>query len=150
MKRAICVAAAVGAVALFPASASAVDGSPVPTTSGGGWIVGVAGFDKASFGVLGLVQPDGSFAGNLEFTDHGVGFSIKSTRITNYFAECTSGVSQIEGTARTHSGVPVDFIVVVDDSGEPGINSDTFTIVAEGYANSGVLMGGDIQLTGCP
>ena len=43
------------------------------------------------------------------------------------------------------NGVPVEFLLEVDDLGEPG-RSDTFRISWPGYVAGGVLNGGNIQI----
>jgi hypothetical protein len=113
-------------------------------TSGGGWIpLGTGG--KGTFGVIGMVQAGGTFAGHVVYIDHDTGFTFQSTSITDYIPGCTS---VIQGTFGNLGA----FSVIVTDNGEPG-TADTFTIVATGYQGAaGILGGGDIQAHGpsCP
>jgi hypothetical protein len=133
---------------LFLAGGSSFAQSLLPSTSGAGWIPGVAG-GKATFGVSARIQLDGTITGNLVYMDHDVGLSVTKTSIAFFFPESLSCQSEIAGTGDSNFG-PVEFIVSMRDNGEPGRNRDTFTIQVGGaitYGNSGVLEGGNIH---CP
>ena len=67
-----------------------------PSTTGGGWILVAGG--KASFGIVGRINPDGTIGGNLSYEDHGMGFKVKSTSITDFVPGCTSTIT---GTVTT-------------------------------------------------
>lgn len=131
-------------------------GGPIPPVAscedfvtGGGSIAGTVGgnhhgTDKATFGVSGGIK-QGDFWGQLSYDDHGAGVKVKSTSVTNYLV-IDSMTRQIEGVARINGAGSYNYTVVVVDNGEPGVN-DTFSIVlSNGYAASGTLTGGNIQL----
>ena len=111
--------------------------------TGGGWVVGDSG-GKATFGVVGGVEPDGSCRGHLVFDDHSVGFKVNSTTITgvNNTVACQttiSGMGEVNGTPG------MSFMVTIVDSGEPGSGNDSFSIETMTYSNSRILSGGNIQ-----
>ena len=115
-------------------------GPPGNFTSGGGWISVSGG--KATFGVHGGTQPDGSPAGHLVCIDHG-NLTVQSTSISTATTGCPS---TIEGDGTSNRG-PVHFVVDVTDRGEPG-TGDSFDITVTGaltYAAGGPLLGGNIQ-----
>ncbi len=134
--------------------------NPLPTNtpgkaSGGGQITGepaemtilrgTAAGGKASFGfgvefVAGAVAP----TGDLSFTDHGLKKSVTSTGIDSFVV--AGNTATWTGKA-TVNGVPnVSYYAEVQDFGEPG-TADTFRIVlGDGYAASGVLLKGNIQV----
>jgi hypothetical protein len=140
MKRVICVAAAVAAVASFPGSASA---EVTAITSGSGWIIGNAG-GQATFDASAQLLPDGTVNGNLLVVDHSLDLRVKSTSITTFTPGCTSTIS---GEGDSSAG-PVNFAVTVQDNDEPGTGVDTFSIQVIGsvaYANAGILQGGNVE-----
>ena len=106
-------------------------------TTGGGWIPGNAG-GRATFGFVA-----GATSGHLALVDHSTGQRVTGTVITS-FTECLSGQSQFDGV--DENGFP--FQVNVADNAEPGSGRDLFTI-SGAYSNSGLLVGGDIQVHGC-
>ena len=113
-------------------------GPPGDATTGGGWIPVAGGM--GTFGLVGA--SDGTPKGHVVYIDHGTGFSLQSTSITEFIPGCTSTIS---GTA---NGGSVTFQVTVTDNAEPGAGSDTFSIdvPALGYTRSGTLDGGNIQV----
>jgi hypothetical protein len=123
-------------------------GGPPPSEpfgTGGGWVIGNAG-DKANFGVVGGVQPNGGgFKGHLVFKDKsGSGFSLQSTSIVNvgHIAPCTT---TMDGKANTTFGNNLDFHVEFTDVAEPGAPLDEFRLTIP-YQNGNVnLAGGNIQ-----
>jgi hypothetical protein len=122
-------------------------------TSGSGWIPLLLTGGKGTFS-LHAFQQDLTSTGRLVYTDHDIGFRVKSTSISSFGPGC---VSMIMGTGDS-SGGPVQFVVTVTDAGEPGAGSDTFSIqVFSGvtliYSQGPLpLGGGNIQAHGllCP
>lgn len=119
--------------------------------TGGGWIMAADGA-KANFGVHGGLR-DGKFWGHLEYNDHGSAppMTVKSTSITNYQA-LSATTREIDGTAEVNGEGGFSFQVIVSDNdsgGEgPGPNhADQFSLtVSNGYAASGNLGGGDVEI----
>ena len=71
--------------------------------------------------------------------------NLKSTLITAVLVAGTH--ARISGKATINGAGSFDFVVDVDDLAEPGINKDKFAIqVSNGYARSGTLSGGNIQV----
>jgi hypothetical protein len=111
--------------------------------TGGGWVRSNDTVHKANFGVVGGIQPDGSFRGHVTYEDHGTGFKMQSTSITS--AQSTGCTTQISGTWN-NAGMVVPFTVNITDGGEPGAGHDTFQIDATVYATEiQPLEGGNIQ-----
>jgi len=109
--------------------------------TGGGWITGPSGA-KANFAVAGGKEPGW---GHLTYLDHGQpAMRVKATAITAY-TNLGGNVRRVEGTADVN-GQPGTFQADVADNGEPG-RMDTFALrLSNGYAASGMLEGGNIQL----
>ena len=122
-----------GAVELLTTdSAIAQVQPPCDFSTGGGFIVRDSG-DKANFGVAGSCKNNFSW-GHLEYVDHGYSppLNVHWTSITAYLGpECSptgdAHTRCICGTARSNVFGDVEFGVVVDDLGEPGVN-DVFKI----------------------
>ena len=122
-----------GAVELLTTdSAIAQVQPPCDFGTGGGFIVRDSG-DKANFGVAGSCKNNFSW-GHLEYVDHGYSppLNVHWTSITAYLGpECSptgdAHTRCICGTARSNVFGDVEFGVVVDDVGEPGVN-DVFKI----------------------
>ncbi|HEX9615139.1 MAG TPA: ice-binding family protein [Bacteroidota bacterium] len=111
--------------------------------TGGGWIKGNFGKNKATFGVSGGIK-NGEFWGQLSYNDH-KGFKLKSSSVTAYIV-IDAVTRQIEGVAKVRGQGSFTYKVIVVDNGEPGRN-DSFSIeVSNGYSASGDLKGGNIQL----
>ena len=112
--------------------------------TGGGWITGPTGA-KANFGVAGGIRNKG-FWGHLVYDDHGPGGPrVKGTGVTAYVVVNTT-TRHIEGTAEVNGQAGFTYKVDVSDNGEPGTN-DTFALtLSNGYAASGRLGGGNIQI----
>jgi hypothetical protein len=110
--------------------------------TGGGWIL-LPGGGKGTFGVGGGLK-NGSLWGHLEYIDHDIGTKVHGTGVTAYTV--TGPVSrQINGTADIN-GSAGTYRARVTDNGEPG-RSDVFDLwLSTGYARSGTLGGGNIQL----
>jgi hypothetical protein len=102
--------------------------------TGGGFIIRDSGA-KANFGVGGGCKHGSPTWGHLEYHDHGTGLNVHWTSITGYFfrhqdeppAKQPTGSRYICGTARTNQFGDVDWAVLVQDSGEPGVD-DLFII----------------------
>ena len=122
-----------GAVELLTTdSAIAQVQPPCDFGTGGGFIVRDSG-DKANFGVAGSCKNNFSW-GHLEYVDHSYTppLNVHWTSITAYLGpECSptgdAHTRCICGTARSNVFGDVEFGVVVDDLGEPGVN-DVFKI----------------------
>jgi hypothetical protein len=118
-----------------------------PSTSGakvtaGGWITAIGG--KGTFGLT--AKASGSPSGNLTYQDHGVlARTVKSTAVTS--VTLSGNCARILGTATVNGTPGVGFQVDVCDNGEPGKDSDTFSIVmSDAYAAGGILGGGNVQI----
>jgi len=135
-----------GAVQLLTTdSAIAQEQPPCDFVTGGGFIVRDSG-DNANFGVAGSCKDEFSW-GHLEYVDHSYTppLNVHFTSITAYGGPGCSpnGPSDsttrcICGTATSNMFGDVEFGVVVDDVGEPGVN-DVFKIR--------LTQGGDIKYT---
>lgn len=117
--------------------------------TGGGWIEGTSGKEKATFGVSGGIK-NGKYWGQLSFNNHGANeVKVKSYSVTSYQV-IDATTRQIVGMAKVNGNGTVEYKVVISDNGEPGTN-DTFKLeLSDGYSIDGVLLGGNIQLhTAC-
>jgi hypothetical protein len=114
--------------------------------TGGGWITTPSGA-KGTFAVAGGVK-GGAFWGHLEYHDHGAGgLTVHGTGVTAYAMTAGSTSRHIEGTAEVNGKSGFTYTADVADNGEPGKDVDTFTLnVSNGYAATGKLGGGNIQL----
>lgn len=113
--------------------------------TGGGWITGTPTGARANFGVKGGVDVNGAFFGRLNYVDHETNMHVKSESVTNYVI-VNATTRQISGTASIDGVSGFTFTVTVSDAGEPG-TADTFAIsLSSGYAASGTLQGGNIEL----
>ncbi|WP_345985407.1 choice-of-anchor P family protein [Sulfurimonas sp. HSL-1656] len=119
---------------------------PIPPGDETGFVTGGGtighGNDSASFASFGFnARPD---KGHINVVDHDLGVHIQGYSVSSF---------NVSGTCATFSGMAkVDhqsgytYTAEVCDNGEPG-DTDTFSVsVTSGYANSGVLTGGNIQL----
>ena len=71
--------------------------------------------------------------------------TVKSTAITSVVV--TGECAQILGTAQVNGAGSFGFEVQACDNGEPGKDTDTFTItMSDGYSTAGTLGGGNIQI----
>jgi hypothetical protein len=122
--------------------------SPAPAchdfVTGGGFIT--VGGGKANFGFnAGVKAGSPTPAVHFNYIDHTTGMHVKATSVTRYVATGSTrrlfeGGADIDGVSGTYS-------VEVADNGEPGRSTDTFRIqLSTGYAASGPLAGGNIQL----
>jgi hypothetical protein len=120
-------------------------------TKGAGKIQGPAGPAKFGFFVSDTPRADGTFKGHLVYKDPGAGFWLQATSITVVDSN-GSCVTTFSGQADSSNG-PGEFSVTATDDGESGVPApDTFSITAVGYAASGALLRGDIEIErfNCP
>ena len=122
-----------------------------PSTAGakvtaGGWIPVVN--DKGTFGLTAKANASGTASGNLTYQDHGVlARTVKSTAVTSVTLTEGGRCARILGDAKVNNTANAGFQVDVCDNGEPGKDSDTFSIVmSDGYTASGQLGGGNVQI----
>jgi hypothetical protein len=120
-----------------------------PSTAGakvtaGGWITVLGG--KGTFGLTAQTRNDGTPNGNLTYQDHGtLSRTVKSLAITSLVV--SGDCAQILGTATVNGAGSFGFEVQACDNGEPGKDSDTFTInMSDGYTATGTLEGGNVQI----
>jgi hypothetical protein len=120
-----------------------------PSTAGakvtaGGWITVLGG--KGTFGLT--AKASATPSGNLTYQDHGtLERTVKSTAVTSVSLTGAGNCAKILGTATVNGAGPVGFEVDVCDNGEPGKDSDTFSIVmGDGYSAAGTLGGGNVQI----
>ena len=119
--------------------------TPGAKVTAGGWIAVTGG--KGTFGLTAKANANGTPSGNFTYQDHVQNMTVKSTAITSVILNGSGDCAQILGDAKVN-GVPgFGFDVTVCDNGEPGKDSDTFTIfMSNGYAASGTLGGGNVQI----
>lgn len=117
--------------------------TPGAKVTGGGWIPWAG--DKGTFGLTAKANNTGAASGNLTYHDHALDRNVKSTGIT--YVVVNGNCADIGGTAKVNNSGAFGFQVRVCDNGEPGQDSDTFSItMSDGYAASGTLGGGNIQI----
>lgn len=111
--------------------------------TGGGWIAVLGG--KGTFGLT-AQEKDGTPSGHLTYQDHGtLNRTVQSIAITSVVV--SGNCAQILGTATVNGNGSFGFQVNVCDIGEPGKDSDTFSInMSDGYTAAGTLSGGNIQI----
>jgi hypothetical protein len=115
----------------------------VDTVTAGGWITGTPSGVRANFGLN--ARDPAAPSGQVNYLDHGIGMHVKSTSITSYTI-VNATTRTITGTCTIDGVAGFTFTVTVTDLGEPG-RSDTFAIsLSNGYAASGTLRGGNVQL----
>jgi hypothetical protein len=133
------------------ASTAVIQTVVVPTSTesvkvnGGGFITLTTG-GNGSFGIVGMVSKTDLASGNVEYQDHDAGLNIKSSTITAVVVTGTH--ARMFGKATVNGAGSFDFVVDVDDFGEPGAGVDKFQIqLSNGYAAGvGLLSGGNIQV----
>lgn len=93
-----------------------------------------------------MASSTGFVKGEVEYQDHATGMNLKSTIITAIVVRGTH--ARIFGKATINGSGLYDFVVDVDDLGEPGIALDKFSIqISNGYgAGPALLSGGNIQI----
>jgi hypothetical protein len=124
---------------------------PQPSTPGakvtaGGWITVPGG--KGTFGLTAKANASGTPSGHLTYQDHGtLSRTVKSTTITSVALTGAGNCARVLGTATVNGTPGVGFQVDVCDNGEPGKDSDTFSIVMnDAYTAGGPLGGGNVQI----
>ena len=112
--------------------------------NGGGFITLATG-GNGSFGLVGMVSKTDVASGNVEYQDHDAGLNIKSSTITAVVVTGTH--ARMFGKATVNGAGSFDFVVDVDDLGEPGAGVDKFQIqLSNGYSAGASLSGGNIQV----
>ena len=111
-----------------------------------GWIAVVNG--KGTFGVTAKANASGEPSGNVTYQDHGLlARTVKSTAVTSVTLTQGGTCATILGNAKVNNTTDAGFQVDVCDNGEPGKDTDTFSIVmSDGYTASGKLGGGNVQI----
>ena len=139
-----------GAPVLFGQAEADIEGCPATPpadchdfVTGGGWIA--VGNGRDNFGFNAGFKPNSSTPSvNFNYVDHNTRAHVKASTIDGYVAIGPTS-RRFTGTA-TVDGQVVGYTIVVTDSGEPG-SDDTFSMtLSNGYAVSGTLQGGNIQL----
>ncbi|MGR9086085.1 MAG: choice-of-anchor P family protein [Gammaproteobacteria bacterium] len=123
--------------------ANATKDSQPPEPSEGGFVTGggrlASGSGFASFGFN--ARPG---QGQLQYNDHQTGLKFHGSTVTDFYIH--GNCATYSGPA-TVSGTSGEYVVTACDNGEPGRNVDTFSIdLPNGYSNSGIIDGGNIQL----
>ncbi|TLZ61722.1 MAG: hypothetical protein E6K13_06610 [Methanobacteriota archaeon] len=115
--------------------------APVPRkVTGGGAIATDSSGGEGRFNLN--VHTD--LKGKIDYIDTGSGLTFASAFISSVSLEGTK--ARIKGTGFV-DGTFTNFVVVVEDLSESGAGSDTFSISLDtGYARSGVLLRGNIQI----
>lgn len=132
--------------AIFSVSGSVAVVEPPSTpgakVTGGGWII-TQQSEKGTFGMVAMAKDAATARGNLTYQDHGLGMMFKSTEIT---AVTVSGVhARIFGrTMINNSDAEYNFVVDLDDNGEPGAGVDTWGIQVNMLENGLYVAGGDV------
>jgi hypothetical protein len=118
--------------------------TPGAKVTAGGWIPVVGG--KGTFGLTAKADANGDPSGNLTYQDHGMfARTVKSTDVTS--VTVTGNCATILGNAKVNGAPSYGFQVDVCDNGEPGKDTDTFSIVmSDGYTAAGTLSGGNVQI----
>ena len=99
---------------------------------------------KGSFAIVALTKSTGQPQGNLTYQDHVLGMMVKSTQVTSVVVSGTH--AQVYGKATINGAGSYDFLVDLNDAGEPG-TADTFQIqLSNGYTAGGTLTAGNVQV----
>jgi len=110
------------------------------TVNGGGSIPGTHGGD-AKF----TVGAHANLKGNNALTDKGAGVDFRSTALTSASCASDGKTATIKGAGKDGDNA-VTFTITVVDNGEAG-STDTYGIsLSDGYANSGTLSKGNVQV----
>lgn len=125
--------------------------TPNGKVTGGGKLPDYTG-GFATFGFVVMTDREGAARGNLVFLDHERGIRLKATDIDVLIIGGTtalfSGVADVDFNGLELTGV--EFTVIVEDLGEPGVGADRFNIAfALGdhfYQKDNRLIGGNIQI----
>lgn len=118
--------------------------TPEPLTSEGKATGGGQIPEDVNFGFNAKSDEEKEVKGNCTVIDRPRDTKVKCLDATTYFQTTTH--ASFGGNA-TVNGVATTYRIKVDDNGEPGRGSDTFTIsTASGYFATGVLTQGNIQV----
>jgi hypothetical protein len=119
--------------------------------TGGGWII-TTGTSHGNFGSDAGFK-DGSLTPtvHLNYIDHASGMKVKATSITAYGPGRTATSRHFTGSAAINGVDGYTYVVDVADNGEPGKDTDIFSITLSNngrvmYQAGGTLSGGNIQL----
>ena len=129
---------------VLTAASGVTTAQAVDTVTAGGVITGTPSGARANFGVNART----TLTGHVNYVDHGDRLHVRSTAITTYTivnatTRTITGTCLIDGVAGT-------FTATLVDNGEPG-SADTFSIsLSTGYAASGTLVGGNVQVHPVP
>jgi hypothetical protein len=119
--------------------------TPGAKVTAGGWITVAGG--KGTFGLTAKANASGNPSGHLTYQDHPQNITVKSTAITAVILNSSGNCARILGTATVNGTPGAGFDVNVCDNGEPGKDSDTFSIfTSTPYIASGTLGGGNVQI----
>jgi gamma-glutamyltranspeptidase/glutathione hydrolase len=108
--------------------------------TGGGAILGT-GLSKAAF----TVDVSESLVGRIDYRDLGAAIDFRSTAISSVAFDEHAPTVTIRGTG-LNKGAQVTFTVVATDNGEPGTNDELGITLSSGYARSGKLIQGNLQV----
>jgi hypothetical protein len=112
--------------------------------------------DRVSFGFHAMT--DNPFKGQLEYLNHATGatyhtLSVDSLVITPITCTTTGAAGEratFTGTVQRNDGMTFDYVLVVEDCGEPGRGNDTFSIsIGPGgiiESRTGTLSRGNVQV----
>jgi len=116
--------------------------------TGGGWIL--SGDDHANFGFnAGFHDGEPQPVIHFNYIDHGTGMHMKADTITEYGEGSTPTARHMEGSCTIDDVPGFTYMIDVEDNGEPGVGVDFLGItLSNGYAASGLLSGGNIQIHG--
>ncbi|HZL99938.1 MAG TPA: post-COAP-1 domain-containing protein [Planctomycetota bacterium] len=116
--------------------------------NGGGQIVGTPTGSKGTFGFT--AHNTDLPHGHMTYIDHAaVKIAVHSTAITSYTI-VNATTRTITGTCKIGGVRGFSFTATVVDNGEPG-TADTFSIaLSSGYAASGILVHGNVQVHAVP
>jgi hypothetical protein len=114
-------------------------GSTPCKVTGGGWIL-----DHRTLAASAAFRSgDAAPSGHVEYKDRSAGLTFSARSVDNLVCVGTHATIVGRGTA---NGAPVEYRIDEDDKGEPG-RADVFEIeLSSGYAASGTLSGGNIQV----
>lgn len=117
--------------------------TPGAKVTAGGWIPVTGG--KATFGITAKANATGSSAsGHVTYQDHVEGRMVKGT-VTS--VDVIGNCAHLAGPASVNNTPGFGFNITVCDYGEPGKDSDTFSILMnDTYTRADKLGGGNVQI----
>lgn len=111
--------------------------------TGGGQVLNAAGTDKIAFGFTAKSDSNG-LKGRCNLVDPSTKTKLDCSDVTAVAVNGSHATIYGEGVI---NGQSTTYKVTVDDLGEPGAGSDTFTIhTASGYQAGGILKSGNVQV----